>query len=788
MIVSINWLKEIIDFKSNPKQLEEGLTALGLECTYKTENELSFTNIVVGQVLSVEKVKDSDHLNLCLVQIDKEEKEIVCGAENIKSDILVPVAVPGATLGHGKFKIKKTKIRGVTSNGMICSEKELGISDNHDGIMILNSNDYKIGEKFEPINSKSNDCLDIDLTPNRGDCFSHVGVAREISILENIQIKDEEKTLDLSDFTSKVKVEIQDSDACSRYSCRVVKGIKVSESPKWLKNKLESIGQKSINNVVDAANYTLFHFGHPMHTFDLDKIDNSTIIVKKSDKEETVKCLDGIDRKITKEHLLISDRTGPLAIAGIMGLENSSVTSETKDILIESAYFDPVTIRRGAKLLDLSTDASKRFERDTDINNIISSLDFLATLIKEVAGGEICKDIVDSYPNKKPEREITFDLDNCNALLGTSIDLEESKTILNSLSIKTKDVKGGMICNIPSYRNDLDRSVDLYEEIARVYGYDNIKSVENFNCSYSTIENDKNNTNKYISTIFSMNGFNEHYSNSLYSDYETSLFTNNMDVEIDNPLSSDMKFLRNSIIPGLMKAVNFNINHGNKNFKLFEVGAIHKKIIAKKINNYIQENSLGIAWCSLSKKDWKNNAILDIYDVKGEIQNIFNMLNFEIDFKEKNGLLELSISNKKIGHLMTPDYLDTKLLKGKPNVYFAELNMDIVSKIYSQNNKKDKIKTPSPYPTIERDVSILISKDVHYENISKEILKSAGILLKDISLFDLYIDKSLDKDKHSLSISLLFSSDERTLKDNEVDEAMNRIIESLKNKFNITQR
>ena len=786
MRVSIDWLKGILDYKSSPLELENGLTSLGLECVYKEEGP-SFSGIIVGKVISVKKIENSDYLNLCIVNLGNKNKEIVCGAKNIKSGILVPVAVLGATLDDGNFKIKKVKIRGVTSNGMICSEKELGISNNHDGIMVLDSNDYELGEEFGS-SIKKNKFLDIDLTPNRGDCFSHLGVAREISILENIKLKEEKVTSKFLDEKTNIKVSIEDEKACSRYACRVVKNVKVSESPPWLKDKLQAIGQKSINNIVDAANYTLFHLGHPMHTFDLDKISNSKITIKKTTKEQSVKCLDGVDRDIKKEHLLICDEKKPIAIAGIMGLENSSVTAETENILIESAYFDPVTIRRGAKILDLSTDASKRFERDTDIDAIIYSLNFLSKLIQEVSGGEVCNELIDEYPNEKLKSIVQFDLDECNSLLGTSIEEVDAINILEKLSIDIENTNNQILCTIPSYRNDLERPVDLYEEIARVYGYDNIDVTDTFTCSYSTILDDSNHINKYLSRILSTNGFNEHYSNSLYSDKENLLFSKKMDVEISNPLSSDMKYLRNSIIPGLLNAVSFNINHGNKNFKLFEMGAIHKNIIDKKEKKYIQENSLGISWCSLVKKDWKNSGILDLFDIKGEIVSIFKLLGLPISFNEKNGVLEIFSSNKKIGHLLFGESIALKALKSNTNAYFAEINVDTISKIYNENLKKDTIELPSPYPTVERDISILISKDIEYQDISASITSSAGSLLKEISLFDLYVDKKISKDKHSLSISLLFSSKGRTLKDDEIDEVMNRILKELKNEFKITQR
>jgi len=523
-----------------------------------------------------------------------------------------------------------------------------------------------------------------------------------------------------------------------------------------------------------------------MHTFDLNKISNSKIIVKKSGRNQKLLCLDGVQREVTKEHLLICDDKKTLAIAGIMGLETSSVTNSTTDILIESAYFNPVTIRRGGKLLDLSTEASKRFERDTDISSIVYSLDTLAGLIQDIAGGRICKDLIDIYPRIKPNDQIHFNIDDCNRLLGTSLDKKKILNILNKLSITTTLTKDTIICITPSYRNDLERPVDLYEEIARVYGYNNIPSIDTSNFSFLGMSPDKKLMNKYLSNIFSMNGFNEHYSNSLLSEQENSLFSRDMNVEIDNPLSSDMKYLRNSIIPGLIRAVAFNINHGNKDFKLFEIGEVHKKIKIKEMNKYIENSVLGLSWCRLGNKNWRDQNTFDIFDVKGEIEYIFHLIGLSVNFKYENNFLNISSNKKKVGYITTMENITSKLLKNSPSIFFSELYIEDINNLL--NSKKNKILMPSQFPNIERDISILISKDFSYKEISDTIYSAGGNLLKEVSLFDLYIDKNIDNDKHSLSLSLLFSSKQRTLKDNEIDSLMNNIIKDLKNKFKIIQR
>ena len=787
MIVSTDWLKEHIDFDLSSEELERELTALGLECSIK-KNSPSFTNVIIGKVLSVKKVENSDHLNLCVVDIGNEKVDIVCGAPNVKKNISVPVAVPGATLDNGSFKIKKTKIRGQISNGMICSEKELGISDSHEGIMVLENDN--IGSDFSSLYFNDDfNVIELDLTPNRGDCFSHLGVAREIALIEgkDIKLKKNKISTSSNSIDKKIAIKIEDTDSCPRYCARIIQNIKVKESPKWLKKRLESIGQKSINNIVDAANYILFDQGHPMHTFDYNKISKSKIIVKKSKGKDKIVCLDGATREVTKDHLLICDSDKPIAIAGIIGADNSCVDENTTDILIESAYFDPVTIRKGAKLLDLSTDASKRFERDTDINNLENSMNMLCSLIQEIAGGEVLDGIKDIYPRNKDSKCIDFNYNNCNKLLGTKLNKKDIMNIFNQLSIKVEESGDLFKCEIPSFRNDIEREVDLHEEVARVYGYDNIEYSESFSSSYSCVKNDKHIRLKKISAILSLNGYHEHYSNSLLSDKENDLFTSGMDVEISNPLSKDMKYLRNSIIPGLIRALSHNINHGNKNFKLFEIGTIHKKIKSKNENKYIQENHLGIAWNCIDVRDWKEKNSFDLYSVKGDIQYLFNMIGVDIDFDNKNNAISVLCNKKTIGRILNTSDIGSKLFAKHEGLFLAEFNLDIIDKILSSSESIKAI-PPNPYPSIERDISFVIDKDIKYQEISDTIISVSGKLLKNISLFDLYEGKNINKGYHSLALSFLFNSDSRTLVDDEIDQVIDKIIKTLEEKYNIVQR
>ncbi len=524
-----------------------------------------------------------------------------------------------------------------------------------------------------------------------------------------------------------------------------------------------------------------------MHTFDLNKINNSKIIVKKSEKKQKIICLDGLIREVNKNHLIICDDIKPIAIAGIIGAEHSSVDANTTDIVIESAYFNPIAIRKGAKEIDLSTDASKRFERGTDIEGLVTSLDMLCSLIQDKAGGDILSGLIEIYKAKKEKKKISFDIDRCNMLLGTNISSKNAVKILNSLSIGTKKVDGLYECSIPYFRNDLERPVDLYEEIARVYGYDNINSNVNFVSSYHTITKDDNKLQKKISEFLSANGYTEHYSNSLISERENSWYSNGNDVLISNPLSAEMKYLRNSIIPGLVSAAEYNINHQNQYFKIFEIGPIHNKILSKGKNAFSQQNYLGICWNCSSLRDWKQLENFDIYSIKGEILYFFDYLGIDVEFVFKGNNFSISACNQKIGRIIKNDEIKSKVFNKEKNIYIAEFNIDKINELV---NHKTPFQYNSiiSYPSIERDLAIQANINISYSDIKKVITGISGKLLESVTLFDMYKGKDISKNDHSLGISLKFCSNKRTLKDDEIDKIIKKIVDNLKSKFNVIQR
>ncbi|SUZ50599.1 uncharacterized protein METZ01_LOCUS3453, partial [marine metagenome] len=738
--------------------------------------------------------ENADKLSVCEVDTgDGENHSIVCGAPNVKSGIYVPVAKVGATLNNGDFKIKQAKLRGVESHGMICSERELSISDEHEGIMILDT-EADLGTPIEEILTFKEDTLfEIDLTPNRGDCLSHLGVARELGINAEVDIK--RRAVDVAESenptSNEIKIDIADKDACPRYVARVIKGVKVGPSPQWLVDRMTSIGQSSINNIVDAANYVLMDSGHPMHTFDFDTISGNEIIVRYAENGEKFTTLDNEKRDLKDFHLLICDGETPIALAGIMGGANSEITDRTTNILIESAYFSPTVVRKGAKVLDLSTEASKRFERDTDMDGIIPAINQLATLIVEVAGGEICKGVVDEYPAEKIPHTFNFSLEKCEALLGTHITEKKIETIFDSLQITYKNKNGSFQCTIPTFRNDLEREVDLYEEVARVIGYDNIPSAVQFTGSYNSFVEDDQQLDSLLRTHLQYNGYYEHYSNSLQHENDTNLFLGGEAVELKNPLSQDMAFIRNSIIPGLLMAASYNEKRQEKGFKLFEIGAIHNQS-KKSATGSKEKFHLGLLWYGEPQSHWRNYEDRDLYRCKGEIVQLLESVGLSnISYKvgtEKGFETSLKIYSGKtqIGNV---GILDNKVLKQydiKVNPTVCDLSLHNMRTLWQ--NRKLGYSPPPAYPSMNRDIALQVSRDKPAEDLLTTIQKEGGNTLKDVSLFDVYQSDEVGDNNKSLAFSLKFQSEATTLTDTEVDADVEKILNSLKKAHGAIQR
>ena len=790
MIVSKEWLNDYLKISLSDEELEKGLTDLGLECTLIKE-EFTFTNVFIGKIIEFSKHPNADKLNVCIVDIGEKEKlNIVCGAPNVKNGLYVPVAIVGATLNNGEFEIKNTKIRGIKSEGMICSEKELSISNEHDGIMILNS-DLKLGLPLEEILKDKNKInFELDLAPNRGDCFSHLGVAREVAILDNNAIKnDKVEITNQINFDDFIKINIEDENVCYRYSSRIIRGVKVKKSPEWLSEKLHSIGQKSINNIVDASNYIMMSTGHPLHTFDLDKICNNKINVRFAKDEENITLLDNNSYNLTKNNLVIADDAKPIALAGVMGDNKTGISNSTKNILIESAYFKPSVVRKSAKSLGISTESSKRFERDTDIDNIIYSLDKITKLILDIADGGSVSDLKDLYVNKKQKISIEFNYERCNEFLGTSLSIENIKEIFKILNISFNQTSS--ICEIPSYRNDLIREVDLYEEIARVYGYDNIEPNNQFISSYDSFHKDEFLLQSKIKNYLMSNGYYENYSNSLVSEDEINYFSSIQPVQISNPLSNKMKYLRTSILPGLIKAASYNVKRSLNNFKLYETGVIHK-FVSTVENKSIENDSIALLFVAGKEDHWRKKDEMDFFSIKGEIVGLFRFLNFkDISFSNAkiNGIsnsFSIKIKGVKVGYWGEVDKKILKNYKISSNVFCLEMDYKKINQKYFES--EILFKKPNIYPIVKRDIAIEVDSSIKSYQIEEIINRKIGKYLKDVVLFDVYKGDNISSNKVSLAYTLKFQSDERTLVDKEVDDIVSNIIKILKNELNAKQR
>ena len=786
MKISRNWLKNYIISNKSNEDLSEIFTQLGLECTV---NEIIFNleNVVVGKVLSCKKHPDADRLKVCKVDVGKEKLNIICGAPNISSDINVPVALVGAKLMEGKVEIKKTKIRGVQSNGMICSSKELGLNDDHGGIMIL-SDKFKKGQNLSDSLLLENDNIfDFDITPNRGDCFSHLGIARELSVIENKKINIPPTKFSTSKFKTSdlIKVNIKDQGICYRYSCRIIKNVTVKESPQWLKNKLHSIGQNSVNNIVDMANYIMFDLGQPLHTFDYDKISGKEVNVRYAKQNEKIICLNNDTKKLSDKDIIISDKKNPIAIAGVIGGLNSHVDKNTKNILIESALFNEICIRKTAKKHDYSKESSKRFERGIDYNNVVLAMDKYIELLNNDNKVDISSDYIDIEFEKPNIGTVIFSVDECNGFLGTSLTLSECQKIFKKLSIDYTLNKKNIKCKIPSFRNDISREVDLFEEIARVYGYDNIPSNDSFSISSNCFVKDDLYLESNIRTIMSSNGYNEHYSNSLYSELDVQINSKSKPVELLNPLSQDMKYLRNDLLPGLLKSISYNEKRGHEYLKLFEIGSVINHD-SEKYNFSDEKRQLGIIWSLNKKSHWKYPLSNDIYTVKGEIKHLFDLLNYHLDdFIYKDDSFKIMINELLVGEC---SLINNEILKKydiKNNLLYCCLYLDEINNVEKTKKKFNHI---SNFPSINRDISILINKKITNQKIENNIKKEGTEFLKEINLFDIYKDSNASDDNQALAYSFTFSSDKRTLTDKEIDKIMNNILSSLSKNFDAVQR
>ena len=808
MKISYNWLKEFIATDWNVEKTSQLLTDLGLE----VEGVLPFESIkgglqgvVVGHVLSCEKHPNADKLQLTKVAIGNDTTlQIVCGAPNVTKGIKVAVATIGTTLytPEGEaWVIKKGKIRGEESHGMLCSENELGLGQSHDGILIL-ENDLKEGTPCSNVfNVVRDEVIEIGLTPNRADAMSHFGVARDLKAgLKQQGVSKELITPSVMQFSvdnrlSSIQVKVDTPELAPRYSGITISNLTVKESPDWIKNRLKAIGLNPINNVVDATNYVLHELGQPLHAFDLDKIEGKTIVVKTLKEGTKFTTLDGVERQLSSEDLMICDAKKPLCLAGVFGGQDSGVTEKTSAIFLESAYFNPVSIRKSAKRHGLSTDASFRFERGIDINLVEESLKRAALLIKELAGGQISSDIVDLYPKKEENYQVFLTFKRIYSLIGEEIPTDTIKSILSSLEIRVNNVtESGLGLTIPFYRVDVQREVDVIEEILRVYGYNNIHFSKKINASiaYTDPKADHIIQNK-IGDSLAAQGFYEILTNSLTSPKPLE-YTQDTDlqqsVSILNPLSNDLSILKTSMLFTGLETVSYNINRKINRLKLFEFGKTYHQIE----ENRIEHKHLSILMTG--KKDPENwlgsDEKLSFFDLKSVVENILERLGIQkwkISETSSDLFSEGINYNGRKETLVTFGVLSNKLLKKldiKQEVLYADFNWDAM--LESLKKEVVKFKEIPKFPEVSRDFALLVKNNVTFEQVAQTAKNAEKKYLKEVGLFDVYTGKNLPEGTKSYGVSFVLQDQNATLQEKQIDKIMHKLQSAFERDLKATLR
>lgn len=809
MRISYNWLKQFIKIDWKSDETAALLTDLGLEVEVVEAFESvtgGLKGIVVGHVLTCEKHPDADKLKITTVDLGdgNEPVQIVCGANNVAAEQKVPVATIGTKLydkDGNAFEIKKGKIRGQESHGMICAEDEIGLGTSHDGIMVL-SDDLKPGTPASKVfNIEVDEVFEIGLTPNRADAMSHMGVARDLKAgLLQSNVTTEFITPSVSKFkvdkrTLKIDVKVEDAKLAPRYAGVTISGITVKPSPSWLQNRLKAIGLTPKNNIVDVTNYVLHELGQPLHAFDANKISGNKIIVKTVAAGTKFTTLDGIERALHEEDLMICDESGPICMAGVFGGANSGVTETTTNIFLESAYFNPVSIRKTAKRHTLSTDASFRFERGIDPQITDYALKRAALLIQEVAGGEITSDLIDIYPKKIEDFNVFLSFEKVNKLIGEELKKETIKNILASLDIKINSISdAGLGLNIPPYRVDVQREVDVIEEILRVYGYNNIKIPNKINASVSnSSRTEEFKVQNIIANQLCSLGFNEMMANSLttsnYVAYSEQILSNET-VTMLNPLSNDLSVMRQSMLFSALEAVSYNINRRNSDLKLFEFGKTYHSIE----ENYTEKKHLTITMSgNASSESWNlAQKPTDFFLFKGYITAVLSKLNIDTKVKtvpvSQDVFAEgvgFSIGNEVIAEFGTIKKSVLKQFDIKQDVFYGDLNWDAIQKYVS--NKIKVVDIPK-FPEVRRDLALLVSQSVTFEELYVVAKQTEKSLLKNINLFDVYEGKNLPEGKKSYALSFVLQDTSNTLTDVQIDKIMNKLQSNFETKFEAVLR
>ncbi|MBP6378545.1 MAG: phenylalanine--tRNA ligase subunit beta [Kaistella sp.] len=799
MKISNNWLSDYIKTDLKTDKIGEYLTDIGLEVEGIEKFEAikgSLAGIVVGKVLTCEQHPNADKLKKTTVDVGNGKiLNIVCGAPNVAAGQTVPVAVVGTTIhtkDGGSFEIKEAKIRGEVSQGMICAEDEMGLSDDHGGIMILDEIKYEVGKDFaEYFNLANDEVYEIGLTPNRTDAMSHYGVARDLNaFLSSNQIKSEfEKVVSIplnTEGTTDFQLEVEDSTLCPRYIGAVIENVKVADSPEWLKNLLKAIGLSPINNIVDITNYVLHGFGQPLHAFDAGKIAGKKVKVGVNPEGTKFTTLDGVERTLNGSEIMIKDGdNSPMCIAGVFGGQHSGVSEETTTIFLESAYFNPVAVRKGAKFHGLNTDASFRFERGVDPNNTRTAITHAIKMIEEIAGGKMAGGLLEHYPEKIGNHYVILKFSKVDQILGTILHREKIKEILKSLDIEIlNEIQNGLEISVPAYRADVTREIDVIEEILRIYGYNKIDSPQKISFTPVKLSFDDQDAleNSWARTLQS-NGFNEVMNNSL-----TSVKDETDAVKLLNPLSGDLAFMRKSLLEGLLQNADYNIKRKIQDVKFFELGKIyHKK------SKYEERKQLAILVSGRNTaENWlQPKSATDFYYLKSYVKILLDKLNLKVEEKPLDDsrfsdALELVSDSRTVARLgkVSPELLKDADIS--QDCFYAEIELEVCQELRSKGNLKF-VDIPK-FNKIRRDLALLIDKKVTYADLYKAAKKNPSKYLKNINLFDVYEGKNLPENKKSYAMSFELLNEEKTLEEKDITEVMNSLIKTFQKEFSAELR
>jgi phenylalanyl-tRNA synthetase beta chain len=786
MKISYNWLCELTGLDWSPEDMGERLTLSGTACEEIEATDRHMKNVVVGQVTELKAIEGADKIRLATVDIGSETLSIICGSPNAAEGQKVAVATIGAVLAGG-LKIKKAKIRGIESFGMICSERELGLSEDHAGTIVL-PDDATVGTPLAEYYGYEDYMLTFELTPNRPDSTSAIGIARDLGALGGVAVKRPEFELKessqaASDF---IKIKIEDPDACPRYAARVIRNVKVGESPQWLKQKLVTAGMRPISNVVDISNFVMLEGGHPLHAFDLDRFGSDEVVVRRAHDKEKFKTLDGNEHELNDSVLMITNGKTGVAAGGVMGGLESEVEDSTTTLLLEAAYFNPSVIRKGRKVLGLSTDSSYRFERGVDPNNVERALNRAAFLLAELCGGEVCQGIVDCYPKPIEPLNVSFRPERCDSIIGKTITRERIQEIFEALDFEVTAGDPWQV-TVPTFRPDIEREIDLIEEVARIEGWDSIAdATTNIGPLFTKIL-PEDSFRSELRRVLTGVGFDEILGHGLAdSKQATELNPDTPQVRLANSLSEELNIMRNSLLHTALDTVSHNLAHRNLDLCLFEIGKVY---LPGKAGEFVEEERLSLIVSGNTPTTWRDKPRpLDFYDVSGALQAMaahfrFKEISFPVgprSFAQAGNSFDLMIDGTVVGWAGQVDGKKLSRFEIKQDVFAAEISL---APLMAAAIGVSFFKPLPVYPAAPRDLAIVVEESITAARIVSVVRKAAGHLAETVEVFDVYRGKPIDAGKKSIAIAISYRSPKGNLVGEEVDGYQAKVVASLKKNF-----